>query len=106
MAGRISLLTVVFFFHFSVSAATYYASPGDDLQAKIAALSVGDTLYFNEGVCNWNDALRFGLEPDPGGRGGGCGFAQPSGCDGGEAFFWTMLLIIPAFHASDYCAAQ
>ena len=60
MAGRIFLLTLAFFIQLPVSAATYSASPSDDLQAKIAALNFGDTLYFNEGTYNWNDALRFG----------------------------------------------
>jgi len=60
MAGRVLFLTLAFFVQFSASATQYYASPGDDLQAKIAALNFGDMLYFNEGVYNWNDALRFG----------------------------------------------
>ncbi|MBN1808373.1 MAG: right-handed parallel beta-helix repeat-containing protein [Planctomycetes bacterium] len=41
-------------------AAEYYASPGDDIQDKVAALQPGDTLNMNEGTYNWNDAWRFG----------------------------------------------
>ncbi|HHN45897.1 MAG TPA: right-handed parallel beta-helix repeat-containing protein [Planctomycetes bacterium] len=44
----------------SVNATVHYASPGDNLQAKLAALAEGDTLYFNEGTYNWNNAMRFG----------------------------------------------
>lgn len=40
------------------SADTVYVNPGDDINAKIASLTSGGTLYFNDGVYNITDPIN------------------------------------------------
>lgn len=71
-------LTVVAAFVFSAGtasitrAADHYASPGDDLRDKIAAMSEGDTLYLAEGTYSISAAIWFGpgYSPVPSGEAG------------------------------------